>query len=176
VILSGPSGVGKDTVIEAWRKRNPRVRRVVSYTTRNIRPGEVHGVDYHFVSRDQFESMARDGDFLEYKEVHGNFYATPLRDMEHMLAEGAVAILKIDVQGALAAMGLRADALAIFLLPPSQEELERRIRDRGTEPPHIIELRLQNARSEMALSRQYHHAIVNDCLDGVVDELERLVR
>ena len=91
VILSGPSGVGKDTVINAWRARNPDVARVVAYTTRDPRPGEVDGMDYNFVSRDIFHSKAADGDFLEFKEVHGNFYATPLRDMDQMLAAGKIA-------------------------------------------------------------------------------------
>ena len=113
VILSGPSGVGKDTVINAWHARDPRVERVVAYTTRPARPGETDGLDYHFVSVDTFMELAADGAFLEYKEVHGNHYATPLRDMEAMLSAGKIAILKIDVQGALTAMELRPDAMSV---------------------------------------------------------------
>ena len=175
VILSGPSGVGKDTVINAWRARNPNVARVVAYTTRDPRPGEVDGMDYNFVSRDIFHSKAADGDFLEFKEVHGNFYATPLRDMDQMLAAGKIAILKIDVQGALMAMELRSDALTVFLMPPSVEELEGRIRGRGTEDDAMIAKRLKNAHDEMSVRDKYQQIVVNQNVEDTVDILERLV-
>lgn len=175
VILSGPSGVGKDTVIDAWRNADPRVRRVVAYTTRNPRPGEVDTVDYHFVPRERFLELAEGGHFLEYKEVHGNYYATPLSDMEAMLAEGLIAILKIDVQGALSAMELRPDAETVFLLPPSTEELERRIRGRGSDSDEVILRRLQNARDEMAVADRYRHRIVNESVDQVVHRLRTIV-
>src|SRR5579862_9437674 len=101
VIFSGPSGVGKDTLLDAWMARDHRVQRVVAYTTRDIRPLEVDGVDYRFVSRERFRDLISGGAFLEYKEVFGNLYGTPLLDMEEMLAAGRIAVLKIDVQGAL---------------------------------------------------------------------------
>ncbi|MFZ4508855.1 MAG: guanylate kinase [Fimbriimonas sp.] len=176
LILSGPSGVGKDTLLDAWHGRNPRVQRVIAYTTRAVRPGETDGIDYHFVSPDRFHELAAGGHFLEHKEVHGNFYATPLTDMERMLAEGRFAILKIDVQGALDVMTLRPDALAIFLLPPSMDELERRIRCRGTEDEAAITKRLQNARDEIALSERYHRRVVNDDLERALAELESIAR
>ncbi len=175
VILSGPSGVGKDTVINAWQARNPDVARVVAYTTRDPRPGELDGLDYNFVSREIFEAKAADGDFLEFKEVHGNFYATPLKDMEAMLSEGMIAILKIDVQGALTAMELRSDALTVFLMPPSVDELEGRIRGRGTEDDATIAKRLKNAHDEMAVRDRYQHIVVNQDVEDTVDTLERLV-
>lgn len=175
VILSGPSGVGKDTIIDSWAKVDPRIRRVVAYTTRAPRVGEVDGVDYHFVTVRRFTELADQGAFLEFKEVHGNFYATPLHDMEAMLAEGLVAILKIDVQGALTAMELRPDALTIFLLPPSVDELENRIRGRGTDDPATIEKRLLNAREEIALANHYRWRIVNDEIGEVVRQLEEIV-
>ena len=175
VILSGPSGVGKDTVINAWQARNPSVSRVVAYTTRGPRPNEVDGFDYNFVGRTEFEAKAADGDFLEYKEVHGNYYATPLSDMEAMLEEGKIAILKIDVQGALTAMDLRSDALTIFLMPPSIEELDGRIRGRGTEDEATIAKRLKNAHDEMAVRDKYQHIVVNEDVEDTVDILERLV-
>lgn len=174
VILSGPSGVGKDTVLEAWKEKEPRVERVVAYTTRAPRPGEVHGIDYHFVPREQFDRHAREGDFLEFKEVHGNGYATPLKDMERMLAEGKIAILKIDVQGALEVMPMRPDAMTIFLLPPSWEELERRIRGRGTESEEQILKRLKNAKDELDNAKHYQHQVVNETIDQVVEDLMRL--
>jgi guanylate kinase len=174
VILSGPSGVGKDTVIDAWKGRDPRVQRVVAYTTRAPREGEEDGVDYSFVTVDQFLEHAAAGAFLEYKEVHGNHYATPLADMERMLAEGKIAILKIDVQGALTAMALRPDAISVFLFPPDADELERRIKARGTDDHATITRRLQNAVDEMALANRYQHRIMNDDVDRVVDRLVEL--
>jgi guanylate kinase len=175
VILSGPSGVGKDTVINAWQARNPDVARVVAYTTRDPRPGELDGMDYNFVSRELFHAKAADGDFLEFKEVHGNFYATPLSDMDAMLEDGKIAILKIDVQGALTAMELRSDALTVFLMPPSVEELEARIRGRGTEDDATIAKRLKNAHDEMSVRDRYQHIVVNQDVEDTVDILERLV-
>ena len=113
-------------------------------------------------------------DFLEYKEVHGNHYATPLSDMEKLLEAGKIALLKIDVQGALTVMDLRRDASSVFLLPPDDGELERRIRGRGTDAPDVIAKRLKNAQDEIALSSRYDHRIVNDDVDRVVKELKSL--
>lgn len=175
VILSGPSGVGKDTVLAAWNARNPQVRRVVATTTRAPRTGEQNGVDYTFVSRERFVELADAGAFLEWKEVHGNLYATPLDALERMLAEGLVAILKIDVQGALTAMEKRPDAVSIFLMPPSMEELERRIRSRATDSEETIQVRLANAREEIEVGRRYHHRVVNDDVERCVDRLEALL-
>lgn len=174
-IVSGPSGVGKDTVLDAWRLRNPRVQRVVAYTTRPMRPLEQEGVDYKFVTVEKFRDLIAGGAFLEHKEVFGNLYGTPLLEMEEMLANGLVAILKIDVQGALTAIRLRPDALTVFLMPPSFEELERRIRERATDPEDVILRRLQTARDEMALATEYDHVLVNTHVDHVVDHLEALV-
>jgi len=175
VILSGPSGVGKDTVIDAWHAADSRVKRVVAYTTRPARQGERDGIDYRFVSLEEFLRLAESGAFLEFKEVHGNHYATPLYDMEDMLRAGLIAVLKIDVQGALTAMELRPDALSVFLMPPDTEELERRIRARNLDAPDVILRRLINAREEMALAHHYRHQIVNDSVPEVVRELRKLV-
>lgn len=175
VILSGPSGVGKDTVIAEWANRDPRVQRVIAYTTRAPREGESNEVDYHFITREDFLIKAETGDFLEWKEVHGNLYATPLRDMETMLQEGKIAILKIDVQGGIEAMAKRPDALSIFLLPPSFDELERRIRDRATDDEQTIQKRLKNSREEIELASRYHHQVVNDDVDRAVSEIQGLV-
>lgn len=175
VILSGPSGVGKDSVLDRWKTADPRVVRVVAYCTRAPRSGEVDGVDYHFVTRQQFMAKAEAGDFLEYKEVHGNLYATPLKDMEALLADGRIAVLKIDVHGALSVMEKRDDAISIFLLAPSAEELERRIRKRGTDDEATIQKRLKNARDEIALSDRYQHRVVNDDLDRAVAEIMEIV-
>lgn len=175
VILSGPSGVGKDTVIAEWARLDPRVERVVAYTTRTPRAGEMDGVDYHFVTPAEFCDKADRGEFLEWKEVHENLYATPLLDMEAMLQAGKVAILKIDVQGGIEAMAKRPDALSIFLLPPSFEELERRIRDRAADDEATIQKRLQNARDEIAVSDRYQYRVVNDDLARTISEIWGIV-
>lgn len=175
VILSGPSGVGKDTLIEAWRARNPRVQRVVAYTTRLPREGEEDGRDYHFVSIPTFLLMADSNKFLEWKIVHGNYYATPLADMEAMLAGGKIAILKVDVHGAVSAMDRRPDAISVFIQPPSWEELEARIRGRALDSPEAIAKRLDNAREEISFSDRYQYQVVNRDLDKAVDELEKIV-
>lgn len=175
VILSGPSGVGKDTVLREWSAFNPRVERVVSYTTRVPRKGEVDQVDYRFVNCDEFEELIAQGALLEHKLVHGNYYGTPLHAMEQMLLDGKIAVLKIDVQGAQEAMRLRPEALAIFLLPPDFETLERRIRSRGTDSPESIATRLENARYEMSCASKYTARVVNDEIDRVVRELDDLV-
>jgi guanylate kinase len=175
VILSGPSGVGKDSLIAAWRAKNPRVERVVAYTSRPPRKGEQPGVDYHFVEIPTFLVMAESGKFLEWKIVHGNYYATPLEDMERMLAEGKIAILKVDVHGAIAALDKRPDALTVFIQPPSWPELERRIRERALDDPATIERRLRAAQEEISFGDRYQHQIVNADLDRAVEELEKLV-
>jgi guanylate kinase len=175
VILSGPSGVGKDTVLDAWSKRDPRVQRVVAYTTRRIRPLETNSVDYNFVSVEKFRELVAAGAFLEHKEVFGNLYATPLHDMEAMLEAGKIAVLKIDVQGAMTAMQLRPDAITIFIMPPSFEELERRIRSRATDSPEVIERRLRVARDEIALASEYQHVLINRDVEVLVDQLVRIV-
>ncbi len=175
VIISGPSGVGKDTLINAWRVKNPLVERVVAYTTRDPRRGEIDGVDYHFILRSRFYDMAEAGEFLEYKEVHDYYYATPLKDLDRLLAQGKIAVLKIDVQGALSVMAFRDDAIAVFLLPPNADELERRIRERGTEDTPTILKRLRNAQQEIALASRYPHRIINDDVDSSVERLEQIV-
>jgi guanylate kinase len=175
VILSGPSGVGKDTVLDAWRDANPLIRRVIAYTTREPRTGEVDGIDYHFVSRERFAELITAGAFLEHKEVYGNGYATPSHDMEALLREGKIAVLKIDVQGAMTAMHLRPDAISIFLLPPSLDELSRRIRGRGADDPEVIERRLHKAMEEIDLSHRYGYQVVNQDLPATIAQLQQIL-
>lgn len=174
VIVSGPSGVGKDTVIDAWTAADPTVKRVVACTTRAPRQGEVDGVDYRFLDKCEFMARADAGEFLEHKLVHGNYYATPVDQVERLLAEGKTAVLKIDVEGALTVMEKRPDAVAVFVLAPSDEELERRIRGRGTEDEPVILARLAAARDEIAHATHYHYQVVNDDLDAVVQFLKGL--
>jgi len=175
VVLSGPSGVGKDTVIDAWRDVDPRVERVVACTSREPRDGEVDGVSYHFLTRKEFLARAAKGEFLEYKEVHGNLYGTPRREVEAMLMDGKVAILKIDVQGAEEVRKLRPEVVTIFLLPPSFEELERRIRGRALDSEETIQKRLAGARAELAEADEYDHRVVNDRVPLAVKRIMEIV-
>ena len=174
VILSGPSGVGKDTVIDAWSLADPDVERVVAYATRKPREGEVDGVDYRFVSVPEFQRMADAGEFLEHKRVFENYYATPVSDPDRIIAEGRIAILKIDVQGALAVMSLRPEAITVFLLPPSDEVLKERIEGRKKDSPEVIAKRLDEAKNEIAQASQYQHRIVNESVEDVVKKLMEL--
>lgn len=176
VILSGPSGVGKDTVIDAWKQADPDVERVVAYATRPPRTGEVDGVDYRFVSVSEFQRMAEAGKFLEHKRVFENYYATPVSDPDRIVSEGRIAILKIDVQGALAVMPLRPDAITVFLLPPSDEVLRSRIEGRKADAPEVIARRLQEAKNEIAQAPHYQHQIVNENVEDVVKQLMELTR
>ena len=175
VILSGPSGVGKDAVIDAWIAKDPSVRRVVTYTTREPRDGERDGVDYNFVTPERFAELEGLGRFWESKEVHGHMYASPKSDTEQLLANGHTAVLKIDVQGALEVMRLCPEALTVFILPPSETELERRIRGRDTEDEAAISRRLETAKKEIERTDRYQHRIVNDDLAKTVKELQEIV-
>ena len=174
MIVSGPSGVGKDTLLDAWMERDPSVQRVVSCTTREPRKGEVGGRDYFFLSFDEFKERVAQDRFLEHKHVHGQYYGTPRDQVDRMLATGLTAVLKIDVQGAISVMGLVPAAVTVFILPPSMEDLEDRLRNRGTESEEKIQLRLENARQEIALAERYQHRIVNDEIGRAVAELEKI--
>jgi guanylate kinase len=174
VILSGPSGVGKDTVIDAWIKADPGVERVVAYTTRRPRETEKNGVDYWFVSKPEFRKMVRDRKFLEHKKVHKNHYATPAEHTDRILAEGRIAVLKIDVQGAGVVMKKRRDAMSVFLLPPDFDTLRERLENPTTGKRDDIPLRLEVAAKEIAMSKKYKVRIVNDKVDDVVAQLREL--
>jgi guanylate kinase len=164
IIISGPSGVGKDTIIQALRRRPgpDRFHYVVTCTTRARRPGEVDGVSYRFVDRPTFESLLRDGELLEANEVHNNFYGTPRGQVREALAAGRDVVLKIDVQGAQKVKELVPGALLIFLVPPSQEDLFQRLRSRATETADDLEIRQRNAAVELARQGDYDHVVVNE--------------
>jgi guanylate kinase len=164
VIISGPSGVGKDTIIDALRERSqdPEYRYVVTCTTRAARPGEVDGVDYHFIDAGAFASQRAAGGFLEANEVHGNWYGTPRDQVREALADGRDVILKIDVQGAQVVKGKVPGALLIFLIPPSLEDLFQRLRSRATETADELELRQRNAAIELARQEDYDYVVTNE--------------
>ena len=180
VVVSGPSGVGKDTIIDAFRARpaDPAYHYVVTCTTRSARRGEVDGVSYQFLARERFAALRDDGAFLEWAEVHGNWYATPRAEVRRALAGGRDVILKIDVQGAAAVKSLVPDALLVFVVPPSLEALFRRLRARATETAEQLELRQRNAAIELAWAGDYDHVVVNE--DGQVERtaerIEAIIR
>jgi guanylate kinase len=148
----------------------------VSCTTRGMRPGEVGGRDYYFVSRDEFESMVKRDEFLEWAEVHGNYYGTRRADVARVIDSGRDMLLEIDVQGSRHVKSRIADAVRIFITAPSLDELEERLEDRGTESRAQLDVRLSNAAKEMALAREYDHIIVNDDAARASEELIGLVR
>lgn len=174
VVLSGPSGVGKTTVLRRLLAECPLPLRVsVSATTRPPRPGEVHGRDYHFLSTEEFHRRRERGEFLECYEVYGSgwWYGTLKAEVVAGLESGAWVVLGIDVHGAFAVVNHYPDAITIFLRPNSMEELERRLRGRGTEDEESIQRRLQQARNELALADWYRHQVINDDLDRAVGEI-----
>jgi guanylate kinase len=179
IIISGPSGVGKDTIIDALRRHErergleDRRHYVVTVTTRAPRAGEVDGVDYHFVSRDEFLRIREDRGFLEANEVHGNWYGSPRNQVRAALAVGKDVILKIDVQGAQVVKEQVTQALLIFVIPPSMRELFERLRSRATETADEFELRQRNAALELARQRDYDAVVTN--ATGQVEETARKI-
>ncbi len=175
VIISGPSGVGKDTIIAALRERHrrPDYHYVVTCTTRAPRPGETPGRSYHFLSPDEFAALRAADGLLEANEVHGNWYGTPRAEVAQALAAGRDVILKIDVQGAQVVKERVPDALLIFVVPPSLEELFQRLRSRATESADELELRQRNAAIELARKDDYDYVVVNET--GQVDRTAAVI-
>ena len=181
VIISGPSGVGKDTIIDALRARDPKeggdYHYVVTCTTRSPRPGEIPDVSYHFLTRDEFHALRDAGELLEANEVHGNWYGTPRREVAQALAAGRDVILKIDVQGARVVKGRIPDALLVFIVPPSMEALFQRLRSRATETANELELRQRNAAIELARQGDYDQVVTNETgeVDRTAAEIEAII-
>ena len=174
-VVSGPSGVGKGTLVALLRKRLPRLGLTVSATTREPRPGERDGEAYHFLSDEEFDRRVADGEFLEWAWVHGHRYGTLRSEVERVTGEGRSVVLEIDVQGGLNVREALPDAVLVFIEPPTAAELERRLRGRGTEDEASIERRLAGARDELACASRYDARIVNDDLDRACRELEGLI-
>ncbi|HEV2089034.1 MAG TPA: guanylate kinase [Cryptosporangiaceae bacterium] len=174
-VLSGPSGVGKGSVVAEIRRHHPTVWLSVSVTTRPPRPGETDGVQYHFVSRNEFERMVAAGELLEHAELAGNRYGTPRRPVEERLAAGLPALLEIELQGARQVRAAMPGARLVFLAPPSWDELVRRLVGRGTEDPATIQRRLDAGRAELAAEKEFDITIVNDRVERAAAELVALL-
>jgi|RhiMethySRZTD1v2_1073278.scaffolds.fasta_scaffold129218_3 guanylate kinase len=175
-VVSAPSGTGKTTVIERLVERHPDLRRSRSYTSRAPRSDEVDGVDYNFVSRSEFEAMARRGEFLEWADIFGNLYGTGRRDTEAALETGIDLVLVIDVQGARQVRQQAPASVGVFVLPPSFATLEARLRRRNQDPPDAVERRLATARQEVGAVTEYDYVVVNDDLDRCVADIAAIVR
>ena len=174
-VLSGPAGVGKSSVVSYLRDKHPEVWHSVSATTRPARAGEVDGLDRFFVDGEEFGRMLRDGELLEHAQYAGNWYGTPRRPVEDRLAAGDLVLLEIEVQGARQVRQLMPDALLVFLAPPSWEELERRLRGRGTESPEVVQARLDTAKIELAAEDEFDATIVNTSIEEAAEALVRLM-
>jgi len=176
VVLSGPSGVGKSTVVRALRTSHPDIWLSVSATTRFPRPGETDGVHYRFVTRARFEEMVTHGELLEWAMFAGNLYGTPRQPVFEHLAAGRSVLLEIDLQGARQVREVVPQAHLVFLTPPTWDELVRRLNGRGTEPPEVIEARLATAREELAAEPEFDLTLVNTSVEDVVARLISLLR
>ena len=176
VVVSAPSGAGKTTVLARVLEETPGLRFSVSHTTRAPRPGEQDGVDYHFVTPQAFLRLQQAGGLLEWAEVHGNLYGTGLAEIDRARGEGRDLLLDLDVKGAEQVRSAIPDAVTVFILPPSFDVLERRLRGRGQDDEATIRRRLAMAGREIGAFEQYDYAIVNDDLDASVEALKSIVR
>jgi guanylate kinase len=176
VVITGPSGVGKGTLIRSLRERMPDLQLSVSATTRRPRAGETQGVDYHFLSPQQFEEHVRAGDFIEHADYAGARYGTLRSELTTRSASGLPVLLEIEVQGARQVRETMPEALQVFIAPPSVEALRARLVGRGTDDPEQIRKRLRTAEGELGAQDEFTHVVVNDRLEDAVDELVRFVR
>ncbi|NME81721.1 guanylate kinase [Clostridium sp. SM-530-WT-3G] len=175
IVISGPSGAGKGTICKSFMERNKEVVLSVSATTRSPRKGEVDGVNYHFMTKEQFKEKIEADDFLEYAEVYDNFYGTPKSNVEELLESGKDVILEIDIQGALKVKENAEEGIFIFILPPSMEELKQRIIKRGSETEESLMKRFKSAYKEINFVSKYNYAVVNDEVETAVEKLESII-
>jgi guanylate kinase len=177
IVISGPSGVGKDTVLAKMKQSRRSLHYVVTATTRPQRPGEKNGLDYHFVSEEQFKQMIETGQLLEWASVYGNLYGVPKRQIQQALAQGLDVVVKVDVQGAATIKNILPQAVFIFLTPPSLDELERRLRERKTESAEELKLRMETTREEMDSLPLFDYVVVNhqDRLDLTMAQIDAII-
>lgn len=175
VVISGASGTGKGTICKKLLAENPKMFYSISATTRAPRTGETDGVEYFFLTHDKFKTWIAEEKFLEYAEVYGNFYGTPIHKIEERLQRGEDVLLEIDIQGALNVMAKRPDGVYIFLLPPTLEELAKRIKGRGTESPETFARRFDAAKNEILVGEKYQYVVVNDEVDAAVAKVQAIL-
>ena len=176
IVITGPSGVGKGTLIRSLRTRIPELQLSVSATTRRPRTGETQGVDYHFMSPEEFEEHVRAGDFVEHADYAGARYGTLRSELETRAASGRPVVLEIEVQGARQVRASMPDAVQVFIAPPSREALRARLVGRGTNAVEEVEARLRTAEEELAAQEEFGRVVVNDRLEDAVEELVEIVR
>ncbi|HVM39569.1 MAG TPA: guanylate kinase [Acidimicrobiia bacterium] len=178
VVIAGPSGVGKGTIVQRLLERHPEIWYSVSATTRARRPGEVHGRDYYFLTRDEFERLQAEGGFLESFEVYGDLKGTPIGPIKERLDAGTDVLVEVDVQGALAVRERLPEAVLVFVRPPSRDEQRRRLVNRARQDgdsEDVVARRLAEAEAEEALADRFDHVVVNDDLDRVVEEISTIL-
>jgi guanylate kinase len=175
IVLTGPSGVGKGTLVRELLARHRDLFLSISATTRAPRTGETDGKDYFFVSQDRFQSMIAQDELLEWAEYAGNYYGTPLSAVESQIQQGKKVLLEIEVLGARQVKESFPEALLIFILPPSEAELEKRLRERGQDSEAAITRRLSKAKEELAVSQEFDHCIINDDLNLALSQLEQIL-
>ena len=174
-IISGPSGVGKGTIVKALLEGRDDIYLSISATTREPRSGEQDGVHYHFIDVTRFRDLIEEDAFLEYAEYVGNFYGTPKRFVDRAMERGQDVILEIDVQGAMQVSAKRPDAIKIFVVPPSWEALEQRLRDRGTDSEEKLQKRLVRAKVELQAAESYQYMVINDTVEQAVREINAIM-
>lgn len=176
VVFSGPAGAGKGTILKALLAQDKNIKLSVSATTRSPRPGETDGKDYYFISREEFSKLIAEGKMLESAEYCGNYYGTPIGPIEEWTSQGKDVILEIEVQGGAQIKKKRPDAVRIFILPPSFQELEHRLRSRGTETDEKVRKRLAAARRELGEAEHYDYSVVNDTVEAAAQKVHWILQ
>lgn len=175
IIVAAPSGAGKSSFVERICREEPRLEDTVTFTTRKMRPGESQGNPYHFVSKEEFQALVAKNYFVEWAQVHTNFYGTPLEQLENAWEKGKCIIMDVDIQGAETFRRKYPDAVGIFILPPSIDELRRRVTKRDGAPPEDLEVRMKNAEKEIAAASHFDYQIVNDSFEDSYAQFKKIV-